>query len=128
MLKKRLGTEAIEREGLWIKRYFKISSTLIIPEGVKEIRLYTFSNCEKLEKVLIPKSVKYIRFGSFLDCKNLREVEIPESVEVIENIAFAGCWDAKITLEKPKSKFEYIEENAFLNCKSVTYAEEETRN
>ena len=128
MLKKKLGIEAIEREGLWINSFFKISSTLIIPEGVKEIGLYTFSNCEKLEKVLIPESVKYIRYGSFLDCKKLREVRIPESVKGIGNIAFAGCWDAKIILKNPKSEFEYIGEDAFLNCKSVTYAEEETRN
>ena len=124
MLKKKLGLEVIEREGLWVNPYFKIPSTLVIPEGVKKIGLYTFSDCEKLEKVLIPKSVKYIMFGAFLDCKKLREVVIPENIEEIGGIAFAGCWNAEIILKKSKIK---VGDNAFLNCRGVTYAEEETR-
>lgn len=142
MLKKKLGIEATEREGLWINPYFKISSTLIIPEGVKEIGLYTFCNCEKLEKVLIPESVKYIRFGSFLDCKKLREVKIPESVKGIGNIAFCDChrlkkveipegveeiWDcafygceeATITLRKSKKDFAKIGVRAFYGVRKV---------
>ena len=42
MLKKRLGLEAIERDnsftgGVSVKTYFKIPSTLIIPEGCEKI-------------------------------------------------------------------------------------------
>ena len=127
MLKKRLGIESIEREGLWVSSYFKISPTLVIPEGVKEVGLYTFSNCRNVEKVLIPESVKYIRFGAFMDCKKLREVVIPRNIEEIGDVAFAGCWDAEIILRKPESEFRFIGSSAFLNCRSVEYAKEETR-
>ena len=56
MLKKKLGIEAIERS--WIlKCYFKISSTLTIPEGCVKIGGFTFCNCERLREVIIPEGV-----------------------------------------------------------------------
>lgn len=105
MLKKRLGIEAIEREK-FLEIYFKIPSTLIIPEGCWEIGQYAFRGCRWLEKVIIPKSVE--RVG---DC------------------AFECCGKAEITVKKAKSKLiSGIGINAFYMCKSVEYVKEETGN
>lgn len=105
MLKKKLGTEAIERGWFCSEKlgnYFKISSTLIIPESVKEIGQYAFWECRKLKKAIIPKGVKYIG-----------------------NYAFWDCSRAIIILKKPESEFKYVGSNAFDYAKDV---KEEIRN
>lgn len=107
MLKKRLGIEAIEIVDWsydFIYSYYKIPSTLVIPEGCKKIGKYVFSGCLNLKKVIIPGSV-----------------------DRIGDAAFYGCEDAEVIIEKPESEFKRIGDQAFYDCKSVEYAEEETR-
>ena len=144
MLKKRLGAEGIEK--VWseghISYYYKIPTSIIIPEGCKEIGYYAFLDCRKLKKVEIPGSVKSIGVHAFNGCYNLKEVVIPEgvesighyafyccrdlkkveisgSVEYIDSWAFGGCENAEVILKKPWSEFKGIASNAFMNCKSV---------
>ena len=104
MLKKRLGVEAIERDGCK-RTCFKISSTLIIPEECVRIGWSSFWRCERLKKVNIPRSVKKL-----------------------EHYAFWGCRKATIILKKPRSKFEFFGDDVFKGCKDVKYAKEKTRN
>lgn len=99
MLKKRLGVNAIERGQFCLsslKDYFKIPTTLIIPEGCRVIGDHAFRDRHKLEEVIIPKSVEWIG-----------------------NYAFDWCRNAVITLEKPRSEFRFIGDYAFLGCKYV---------
>lgn len=105
MLKKRLGAEAIESSWSfdYIFLYYRIPPTLIIPEGCNVIGRCAFHGCDGLKKVVIPESVKWIG-----------------------RCAFLGC-GSEVILRKPKSKFKYIEEDAFSFCKSVEYVKEETR-
>lgn len=153
MLKKKLGIEAIESDWNWWKKvdylsiYYKIPSSLIIPEGVEKIGLNAFVRCD-LEKVEIPGSVYVIRGGAFDGCRKLEKLVISEGVERIEEFAFEGCrklgkvvipksvkeigefafcWcsEAVVTLRKPRSEFEYISPDAFKSCRDV---KEETRN
>ena len=107
MLKKRLGIEAIEIVDWdydFIYSYYKIPSTLVIPEGCKKIGKYVF-----------------------YECWNLKKVVIPGSVDRIGDAAFYGCDDAEVIIEKLESEFKRIGDQAFWECKSVKYAEEETR-
>lgn len=110
MLKKKLGLEAIERDnsftgGVSVKTYFKIPSTLIIPEG-----------CEKIGE------------GAFWGCGTLLEkVIIPESIEEISGRAFWGCDETKIIIEKPIGKIKCVSALAFNGCRYVSYAKEKTR-
>lgn len=153
MLKKRLGVEGIERDWYYnfIFNYFKIPSTLIIPENCRLIGYSAFQNCKRLEKVEIPRFTKTISYCAFLDCSklreivisegvveigdeafrncyNLKEVVIPKSVENIGHQAFWRCDNAIVNIERPKSEFKLIGSSAFYKCKSVDYAEEETGN
>lgn len=153
MLKKRLGIEGIEKS--WkannIYYYYKIPSTLIIPEGCREIGMQAFQDCNVLEKLKIPGSVKSIGVWSFLRCyglkevvisesreevtinysafylcKNLKKVVIPRNVVKIGGLAFLSCSNAEIVLESNKDR--KIERDAFSGCKSIEYVEEKTRN
>ena len=99
MLKKKLGIEAIEkgwRNSGDVNDYFKIPSTLIIPEG-----------CEKIGDSIFRGGLK-----------NLRKVVVPESVEEIGRNAFDWCWRTTIILKKPMSKF-IVGEFAFWECEDV---------
>lgn len=100
MLKKRIGIEAIEEYNC-LDSYYKISSTLIIPEGCREIGSYAFRGCIRLKEVVIPKSME--RIGDF---------------------AFRGCYNATIILKKPKRELKFLGLAAFDGC---GYVKEETR-
>jgi len=88
MLKKRPGTEAIERNWSSVEKlvycYFKIPSTLIIPEGCVKVGGRAFWRCDRLKKVIIPEGVERIGLAAFEGCPRLEEVEIPKSVKYVE--------------------------------------------
>lgn len=129
MLKKKLGIECIEIDRnirINLRHYYKIPSSLIIPDGVEVIGYRAFCDC-KVEKVVISGSVKKIRACAFVGCRKLKKVIIPENIEEIGSCAFSGCGKAEVIIEKTKEDFE-IGEYAFFECKSVKYVKEKTRN
>lgn len=151
MLKKKLGAECIEERiiNCHISWFYKVPSTLIIPEGCRGIRFEVFDSCRKLKKVEIPESVKKIEKYAFAGCISLKEVVIPKSVEKIgdcafyscnklekvvipgsvkeiNNWAFGGCTSAEITIENTEKSIA-IGRCVFDGCRKVSYAEEETR-
>ena len=94
---------------------------LTIPSNIdgntmSKIEQNSFTEMEKLKKVIIPGSVKVIGAYSFASCPSLREVVLEEGVEVIEDWAFISCSIDSIKL--PKS-IKSIGKNAFLGnlCK-----------
>lgn len=118
MLKKKLGSEGIEinwpllkREG--VQTYFKVPTTLIIPDGCESIGDGVFYDCVCLREVVIPESVERIGDWAFGGCNRLEKVVIPESVEKIGEYAFAYCEKATVILKKHKKGFEKIGRYAF---------------
>ena len=150
MLKKRIGIEAIEKD--WsLRKYFKIPTSLIIPEGCGNVGTWTFYFCDNIEKVVIPKSVRWIGEGAFEWCRSLKEVEIsngckrigarvfagcmkieeiviPESVVRIEEGAFSTCFrtDVVIINKSSEKDFKYLGYRALNDCFMVSYVKEET--
>lgn len=62
-----------------------------IPDSVTTISDWTFSECNKLNRISIPDSVNEIGEGAFCNCKLLDELIIPDSVVRIDDCAFRGC-------------------------------------
>ena len=62
-----------------------------LPNGIKEIKDSTFSNCPNLLLVHLPASVNTIGKNAFKDCLNLSRVFIPSSVANIGDYAFYNC-------------------------------------
>ena len=70
-----------------------------IPEGVKKIGNYAFSNCCELEEIILPKSLENISHNAFRGCDKLKKIinksdidldnsffeEIPESLLIIND-------------------------------------------
>ncbi|MBE6880902.1 MAG: hypothetical protein E7490_08745 [Ruminococcaceae bacterium] len=65
--------------------------SVVIPEGVTEIKYEAFKGCDHLIKVSIPDTVTKIGVGAFSDCPYLESVKIPQGVTEISNKLFSGC-------------------------------------
>ena len=66
-------------------------SHIDIPEGITEIKDWTFGGCKKLKTITIPSGVSTIAYAAFEDCTNLNNIYIPDSINRIGNAAFRGC-------------------------------------
>ena len=58
---------------------FSDITSVILPDGLKQIKSSAFAGCSSLEKVYIPKSVKKIGTGVFSYCDNLELIEVDEN-------------------------------------------------
>ncbi len=96
----------------------KSLKSLVIPDGITEIKKYAFSSCDSLENITIPDSVTVIEEGAFSFCGGLKNITIPDSVTVIEKEAFSFCSSLK-NIELPNSVTS-IEDGAFDFCISLT--------
>ncbi len=77
------------------------ATTFTVPEGVTEIKPYTFAGSKAIESVVIPNSVTKIGKYAFYGVKYMENVVIPDSVKDIEDSAFEGCSSLeKVTLPK----------------------------
>ena len=99
---------------------------MTIPESVKEIRAYAFSNNTTLKSITIPKSVVIVREFAFENCSTLRSVKFADGSEckTIERFAFIDC-RALEEIELP-SGVEVLGSGVFRLCyalKKVTIPE-----
>lgn len=104
-----------------IPEYFAKGSQVSItqiPENIKSIGDYAFSNCRSLTSITIPNSVKNIRYRTFSDCTNLTSITIPNSVTSIGSSAFSNCISLT-SIEIPDSVTS-IGSHAFNDCSSLT--------
>ena len=91
---------------------------LVIPDGIVEIKDFTFYNCNYLTCVVIPNSVTSIGDEAFYQCSGLTSIVIPNSVKSIGNGAFYGC-DGLTSVEIPNSVTS-IGDEAFSWCDGLT--------
>lgn len=66
-------------------------SSIVIPEHIKSVGIYTFRSCESLSSVLVQNGVNVIMYGAFYDCSSLTSIAIPNSVTKIGEKTFYGC-------------------------------------
>lgn len=111
---------------------------IVIPDTVKRIGLYAFSNCEDLKTVQLPEKLEEICGYAFSSCPGLKTITLPENVVSIGEHAFgkssnlkevvfegntlekldAYCFADALSLEKINlpSSIISIENYAFSNC------------
>jgi predicted phosphodiesterase len=88
-----------------------------VPDTVKHIGNYAFSNCEKLTKIEIPNSVETIGYYAFSNCSGLKEIIIPDTVKKIGEGAFEKCINLE-NIKLPKSLLE-LRKKTFLDCRKL---------
>lgn len=107
-----------DRSGLLLYPQGKNGSSFVIPDSVKEIGHFAFTNCIQLTKVSILKGVMSIGVCAFKGCNSLKDVIIPKSVTLIGANAFGDCVQlTRITI--PNSITE-ISTCAFRGCSGLT--------
>ena len=96
-----------------------VNGTVAIPNGIKEIGIRAFQNCDLLEAVIIPYGVEIIRDHAFTDCCNLKKVSLPSTVEYIGPYAFSLC----VSLDEINipDAVRSIMSGVFLCCRSLKH-------
>ena len=76
-------------------------TSVVIPEGVKEIGNYAFEECGKLTSVSLPEGLAIIGFDAFCGCRKLGDITIPATVhpangsDSFRAISFCFCHGMK---------------------------------
>ena len=91
--------------------------SVVIPEGVTEIRAAAFDSCSSLKSVTFPSTLKKIGTKAFRFC-GLTSVDIPGSVESIGEYAFIYC-DALANVNLHEG-LKTVKAEAFSYCRSIT--------
>ena len=97
---------------------FKDLIQVTLPEGVTSIGEYAFSGCSSLTSINIPEGVTTIGRSAFYYCRSLSSITIPESVTAIGDFAFSGC--TGLTSINIPEGVTSIGEYAFSGCSSLT--------
>ena len=66
-------------------------TSVVIPDGVTDIKKQAFSSCNKLTSITLPDSIKNIGANAFAYCSSLKKINMPEYVETIDDYAFMEC-------------------------------------
>ena len=95
----------------------KTSTSYSIPDGVKSISEFAFSDCTSLESITIPDSVTSIGESAFNSCSSLESITIPYGVTSIGNYVFYDCTSLTgITIPNSVTEIKY---GAFYGCSGL---------
>ncbi len=95
----------------------RMTSDLVIPDGVTQIPSYAFHGCTNLQFVTIPASVTSIGSYAFYGCKELISVNGAASLSEIGVSAFNGC--SKLAYMPVTSNLTRIDASAFDSCSEL---------
>ena len=70
-----------------------------LPESLKILGNYAFSNCSKLRTVNVPEGITTLH-GTFMNCDSLSNVSLPSTLTDIDSKTFSGCTNL-LSIELP---------------------------
>ena len=85
-----------------------------IPEGVEEVKQYTFSECNNITGVIFPESMRKVSYCAFSECENLSFVRFNEGLKELSWCSFSECPSLK-TINIPDT-LTVLATDAFSNC------------
>ena len=92
--------------------------TIVIADGVKNMKDYAFAECKKLKSVRLPSTLEGVGYEAFGYCSVLETVIIPDGVKSIGAYAFRYCYALKnITIP---ASVKSIGSYAFYVCNQLT--------
>ena len=90
---------------------------VLLPDTIKMIENYAFSDCASLIAVSLPKSLISIGNCSFVNCTALTNLSFPDTLTEIGSLAFGGCSSLQHVI-LPKGIKE-IAESTFADCANL---------
>ncbi len=90
---------------------------VLLPDTIKMIENYAFSDCASLIAVSLPKSLISIGNCSFVNCAALTNLSFPDTLTEIGSLAFGGCSSLQHVI-LPKGIKE-IAESTFADCANL---------
>ena len=90
---------------------------ITLPEGMIEIGINAFYNCDELTQVTLPSTLITIDNYAFQDCDALTKITLPGKVTKLGNYAFASC-DKLASVTLPDS-LTVIGNYAFYQCQQL---------
>ena len=90
---------------------------VLLPDTIKMIENYSFSDCASLIAVSLPKSLISIGNCSFVNCAALTNLSFPDTLTEIGSLAFGGCSSLQHVI-LPKGIKE-IAESTFADCANL---------
>jgi len=96
----------------WIK-----AETVIIPEGVTEIRNNAFASSDYLKNIYIPSTVTSIGDAAFRNCPALESITIPSTVQTLGHSLFED--DENLVSVTLPDNMKEIPADMFYGCKSL---------
>lgn len=94
------------------------ATSVTIPDGITEIRPYTFMGCSNLNYLTIPDSVTIIGDYAFYGCASLRSVNQAQKIRIIGNYAFMDC--SSLFYMPVTSSLASIGNYAFYDCTELS--------
>ncbi len=94
-------------------------TSIILPNGLRDIENYAFFGCSNLTSIIIPGSVTYIGSYVFSGCSKLTSITIPSSVTEVRSDTFSGCSSLQTVTFEGKSQLEKIEAHVFDGCSDL---------
>ena len=90
---------------------------VILPEGLKKIPDYAFSNCNNITWMDFPDSLTEIGMYAFFNCSSLSSVHLSKGISKISDNAFGNC-EKLLTINVPDTVTS-IGEKVVNNCPSL---------
>lgn len=99
-----------------------LTGEVVIPDSVTKIWGDVFFGCENITSVVIGNGITEIREWMFTNCTSLQSVTIPKSVKSIERFAFRDCTSLiSIIFTGTQSEWNSIYKNASWNQNTGSY-------
>lgn len=97
-----------------------LKDEVVLPEGLKHIGAYAFSNHKEIYSVTLPKSLETIGEDAFAGCELLENLTFPDGFQSIGKAAFENC-TALTEISLPETTTS-IGAGAFQRCTSLEKA------
>lgn len=91
--------------------------SIIIPEGVVEIKSSAFKESKQLKSVTLPSTLVTIGEDAFKNCELLESINLPESITTIQSCAFGFCNLTEVILP---SGITEVANSLFIKCPNLT--------
>lgn len=97
----------------------KFLRTIVIPNGIVEIKDNQFSDCINLNEIVLPDNLRVIGRNAFRNCNTLKKINIPNSVQSIGGYCFYGCKSLE-TIDLKGCGIIAVPDNIFENCEQLS--------